>query len=77
MSDVPGDFPFTRYDARQGSAWLHRALTMFMRARLSWTLLLLAYFVLMILVRLVPFLGPVLLSIAKPVFAVGLLAAAW
>ena len=77
MKDVPSDFLFTRYDARQGSVWLHRAFTMFMRARLSWTLLLLAYFVLMILVRLVPFLGSALLSIAKPVFAVGLLAAAW
>ncbi|MEJ7668642.1 MAG: BPSS1780 family membrane protein [Casimicrobiaceae bacterium] len=77
MKDVPSDFLFTRYDARQGSVWLRRAFAMFMRARLSWTVLLLAYFVLMILVRLVPFLGPVLLSIAKPIFAVGLLAAAW
>ena len=77
MADAPSDFLFTRYDARQGSVWLRRAFSMFMRARLSWTILLLAYFVLMILVRLVPFLGPALMSIAKPVFAVGLLAAAW
>ena len=77
MSALPNYFPFTRYDARQGSVWLHRAFTMFMRARLSWTLLLLAYFVLMFLVRVIPFFGPALLSIAKPVFAVGLLAAAW
>ncbi len=77
MSDIPVNFLFTRYDARQGSVWLHRAFTMFMRARLSWTILLLAYFVLMIVVRLIPFLGPALLSIAKPIFAVGLLAAAW
>ena len=77
MSELRRDFPFTRYDARQGNVWLRRAFTMFMRARLSWTILLLAYFVLMILVRLIPFAGPLLLSIAKPVFAVGLLAAAW
>lgn len=77
MSEVPREFLFTRYDARQGMVWLGRAYAMFKQQRLAWIVLLLAYYLVLLLLRAVPILGPYAMTIMKPVFAVGLLAAAW
>lgn len=77
MSDDPREFVFTRYDARHGVAWLAQAYALFRQRRLSWVVLLLAYYILLLLLRAVPLVGPYAMTILKPVFAVGLLAAAW
>ena len=77
MSDDPREFVFTRYDARHGMAWLAQAYALFRQRRLSWVVLLLAYYILLLLLRAVPLVGPYAMTILKPVFAVGLLAAAW
>jgi hypothetical protein len=77
MSGVPREFVFTRYPARQGMVWLVTAYTMFKAHRLAWVMLVLAYFLLLLLLRVVPYIGPYAMTIMKPVFAVGLLAAAW
>jgi hypothetical protein len=77
MSDIPREFVFTRYPARQGLAWLANAYAMFKTYRLQWVLLVLAYFFVLLLVRVVPLVGPYAMTLMKPVFAVGLLAAAW
>ena len=77
MSDVRRVFIFTRYPARQGMVWLATAYRMFKAYRLAWVVLVLAYFLLLLLLRVVPFIGPYAMTVMKPVFAVGLLAAAW
>ena len=77
MNDDPRDFVFTRYEARHGIAWLAQAYALFSRKRLPWILLLLTYYILLKLLLYVPYAGPYAISILKPVFAVGLLAAAW
>lgn len=77
MNDDPREFVFTRYEARHGIAWLAQAYALFRRNRLPWVILLLAYYILLLLLRAVPIVGPYLMTILKPVFAVGLLAAAW
>ena len=50
---------------------------MFKRARLAWLVLLALYYVMMIVASRIPYAAHVLLPLLKPVFAVGLLAAAW
>ncbi len=77
MTDIPRDFVFTRYPARQGLVWLASAYAMFRAYRVQWVLLVLGYFFVLLLVRVVPFIGPYAMTLMKPVFAVGLLAAAW
>ena len=77
MNDDPRDFVFTRYEARHGIAWLAQAYALFSRKRLPWIMLLLTYYILLKLLLYVPYAGPYAISILKPVFAVGLLAAAW
>lgn len=77
MNAVPREFVFTRYPARQGMVWLTAAFAMFRKQRLAWVVLVLAYFFVLILVRALPAVGPYLMTMIKPVFAVGLLAAAW
>ena len=77
VNDDPREFLFTRYDARHGMAWLAQAYALFSRKRLPWILLLLTYYVLLKLLLSLPFVGPYAITILKPVFAVGLLAAAW
>ncbi len=77
MNDDPREFVFTRYQARQGIAWLTQAYALFSRKRLPWVLLLLAYYVLLSLMLKIPLIGPYAITVLKPVFAVGLLAAAW
>ena len=44
MSDIPREFVFTRYPARQGHAWLRTAYNMFSRHRGPWVVLVLGYF---------------------------------
>ena len=77
MSNIPREFLFTRYDARQGIVWLAQAYAMFKQQRLAWVVLLLAYYLVLIVLRAIPVLGPYAMTVMKPVFAVGLLAAAW
>ena len=77
MNDDPREFVFTRYEARHGIAWLAQAYALFSRRRLPWVMLLLTYYILLKLLLYVPYVGPYAITILKPVFAVGLLAAAW
>ena len=77
MNDDPREFVFTRYEARHGISWLAQAYALFSRKRLPWVLLLLAYYILLRVLLAVPVVGPYAMTILKPVFAVGLLAAAW
>lgn len=77
MSGVPREFVFTRYPARQGIIWLAAAYSMFKAHRLAWVVLVLGYFVTLVLLGELPYIGPYAMTLMKPVFAVGLLAAAW
>ena len=67
------DIVFTRHGARRGFAWLAEAYRMFWRAPLRWVGLVLLYAVILYLSAIIP---PLFLLL-RPVFAVGLLAAAW
>ncbi len=67
----------TRYPAPRGAAWLREAYVMLSAARLQWMFLLLAYYLAMTLIDLVPFVGQLAVPVLKPVFGVGFLAAAW
>jgi len=71
------EIPFVRHEARRGLAWLREAFAMFSQARLSWLMLLVAYYIVMGVIDVVPFVGQLAVPILKPVFAVGFLAAAW
>jgi hypothetical protein len=77
VSDVPREFVFTRYPWRQGWSWLRTAYNMFGQHRAPWVLLVFTYFFVLLVLRLIPFVGPYVMTVLKPVFAVGLLAAAW
>ena len=77
MAGVPREFLFTRYDARQGMVWLVQAYGMFKQQRLAWVVLLMGYYLVLLLLRAIPGVGPYAMTVMKPVFAVGLLAAAW
>lgn len=77
MSDVPREFVYTRYPARQGMVWLRSAYEMFSRQRAGWVLLVVGYFLVLFVLRAIPYIGPYAMTVLKPVFAVGLLAAAW
>ncbi len=68
---------FERYPARRGGLWLKQAYAMLSAHRLSWLLLVLIYYMLVLLLARVPVAGPIALPLLKPVFAVGFLAAAW
>ena len=74
---TPRDVVFSVHPARHGTAWLANAWALFSRARLPWLYLLATYYVVMILVDLVPGVGQLAVPLIKPVFAVGFLAAAW
>ncbi len=71
------DILFTQHGARRGIDWLREAYAMFSRARLSWLVLIALYYMAMITVNIVPLIGQLALPLLKPVFTVGLLAAAW
>jgi len=77
MSNVPREIAYTRYDAVRGLMWLREAAVMFARARIAWLSLLLAYYFILIALRMLPLVGMLAVPLLKPVFAVGFLAAAW
>jgi hypothetical protein len=71
------DIVFTRHGARRGLAWLAEAYAMFRSAKLAWVVLITFYGLVMFVIAGIPFIGPVLMWVLKPLFAVGMLAAAW
>ena len=68
---------FARRDAVHGALWLRQAFAMLWAQRVRWLVLLLAYYLIILLIRNVPYVGPLVAPMLKPVFAVGFLAAAW
>lgn len=76
-TDSPPAIDFVRHDAQRGLDWLRRAHVLFRAARLPWLMLLLAYYVVVLMLRLVPVIGLLAVPLLKPVFAVGFLAATW
>jgi hypothetical protein len=77
MNDTPREFHFATHPPRQGLVWLVQAYRMFRQHRLAWVVLLLGYYLLLLVLRAIPFVGPYAMTIMKPVVSVGLLAAAW
>jgi hypothetical protein len=77
MGSSGTDIPFTRHDGRRGIAWLRQSYAMFVRYRLAWIGLLLAYYVSLLAVDALPWIGALLAPMIKPVLSVGFLAAAW
>jgi hypothetical protein len=73
----PSVIPFARRNAAHGVVWLHQAFAMLWAHRVRWLLLLLTYYFLILAIDLVPYVGPFVAPLLKPVFAVGFLAAAW
>ena len=74
MSALP---VFVRLGAARGWFWLVRAHALFAGARLYWLLLIMGYWLITIMLTVVPFVGVAFATLLKPVFAVGFLAAAW
>jgi hypothetical protein len=77
MNGRPADVGFARLPAMRGAAWLRDAYAMVSRARLPWLALLVIYYLVLLVIDLVPVVGQIAAPILKPVFAVGFLAAAW
>ena len=77
MATPARDIVFTRYEGRRGLAWLVESYRMFSRHRLAWIGLLLAYYVVLFVVDMLPWIGVLLAPLVKPVLSVGFLAAAW
>jgi hypothetical protein len=77
MTDIPREFVFTRYPGKQGSAWLRMAYHMFSRHRGPWVVIVVGYIAALLVVAFLPYIGMFAVMAMKPVFAVGLLAAAW
>ena len=77
MARTAQDIPFTRYEGRRGVAWLVESYAMFSRHRLLWIGMLFGYYVALLIVELVPWIGVFAAPIIKPVLSVGFLAAAW
>lgn len=75
--NAPATISFARRDAAQGAAWLKQAFAMLWAHRVRWLLLLLTYYVVILTIDFIPYLGPFVAPMLKPVFAVGFLAAAW
>src|SRR5690348_2363679 len=71
------DIAFSHRPAGQGWRWLQNAFRMFRRYWMLWTLFVIAYMVLTLLISALPLVGPLAATVLKPVFAVGFLAAAW
>ena len=77
MTDIRPAIAFERHPARHGIAWLREAAAMLAAARVRWLMLLLVYYLIQLLVSYVPVIGPLAMMVARPVFTVGFLAAAW
>ena len=71
------DIVFTRYDGRRGIGWLRESYRMFSAHRLGWISMLAGYYVALIVVDVVPWIGVFIAPMIKPVLSVGFLAAAW
>jgi hypothetical protein len=71
------DIPYTRHPGRRGIVWLRQSYAMFARHRLAWIGLLLAYYVTLLVVDALPWIGVLVAPLIKPVLSVGFLAAAW
>lgn len=74
---VSRDIVFTRHEGRRGVDWLRASYRLFRQARLPWLLLVLAYYLVFLAIKLVPFVGGLAAVVMKPVFSVAFLAAAW
>ena len=77
MSSTPPAIDFVRYSGPRGAAWLKDAAAMLAAARVPWLMLLLFYYMIQLLVSVIPFAGPLAMMVLRPVFTVGFLAAAW
>ena len=77
MSPSTSAVSFARHPARHGILWLREAAGMLAAARVPWLMLLLIYYLIQLLVSVVPFVGPLAMMALRPVFTVGFLAAAW
>ena len=77
MTRTVHDIVFTRHEGRRGVDWLRESYRMFSRHRLGWISMLAGYYIALLIVDVVPFVGVIVAPILKPVFAVGFLAAAW
>lgn len=74
MSDGP---VYARVRATRGWLWLISAHALFARSRIYWLQLILGYWMITVLVTVIPVVGVIAATLLKPVFAVGFLAAAW
>ena len=77
MSAAEPQIVFARHPGSHGVAWLREAAGMLAAARVPWLMLLLAYYLIQLLVSLIPLVGPMAMMVLRPVFTVGFLAAAW
>jgi hypothetical protein len=77
MARTPSEILFTRYDGRRGIGWLAESYRMFAKHRLAWIGLLLGYYLALLVIDVLPWIGVVLAPLIKPVLSVGFLAAAW
>jgi len=77
MTGNARDIAFTRYDGRRGIDWLRESYRMFSRHRLGWVGMLAGYYIALLVVDVVPFIGVFIAPVLKPVLSVGFLAAAW
>jgi len=77
MSSAPSEIDFVRYSGRRGAIWLKEAAAMLAAARVPWLMLLLLYYLIQLLVSVIPVAGPLAMMVLRPVFTVGFLAAAW
>jgi hypothetical protein len=77
MSHATPEISFARRPARHGILWLREAAGMLAAARVPWLMLLLIYYLIQLLVSIVPLVGPLAMMALRPVFTVGFLAAAW
>lgn len=77
MATSVRDIAYTRHEGRRGVAWLTGSYVMFRRHRLAWIGLLLGYYVVLLFVDVLPWIGVFVAPMIKPVLSVGFLAAAW
>ena len=77
MPGAVADIAFTRHEGRRGIGWLRRSYAMFAQHRLAWIGLLLAYYVLLLAIEALPYVGSIVAPLLKPVLSVGFLAGAW
>ena len=77
MSSPPPAIDFVRYSGHRGAIWLKEAAAMLAAARVPWLMLLLFYYLIQLLVSVIPLAGPLAMMMLRPVFTVGFLAAAW